>query len=309
MYNVVKSKIKFNNEISNDSFTCYLGVRQGESLSPFLFSMYLNDIEEHFMLNTFEGVNLGILKVFLLLYADDIVLFAESETGLQKGLDLLEQYCTKWKLCVNVNKTKILIFKKGGQNRRNLKFYYKGNTVEIVNSLTYLGIVFTTGGSFSLTYDALSGQALKAIYKLKSNLVKYPDISVNHRLDLFNKLIEPILSYGCEVWGLNNSVQIERIHIRYCKQVLGVRLQTQNNFVYGELGRVPLINKRIICVLKYWFKILQSDDVKYIKIVYDMLLHDHDIYPEKKYWVKSLKDVLDSLGFSDVWFFQGVGDI
>ena len=38
MYNVVKSKIKFNNEISNDSFTCYLGVRQGESLSPFLFS-------------------------------------------------------------------------------------------------------------------------------------------------------------------------------------------------------------------------------------------------------------------------------
>ena len=176
-----------------------------------------------------------------------------------------------------------------------------------MNSFTYLGIVFTTGGSFSLTYDALSGQALKAIYKLKSNLVKYPDISVNHRLDLFNKLIEPILSYGCEVWWLNNSVQIERIHMRYCKQVLGVRLQTQHNFVYGE--RVPLINKRIICVLKYWFKILQSDDVKYIKIVYDMLLHDHDIYPDKKSWVKSLKDLLDSLGFSDVWFFQGVGDI
>ncbi len=60
MYNVVKSKIKFNNEISHDSFTCYLGVRQGESLSSFLFSMYLNDIEEHFMLNKFEGVNLGM---------------------------------------------------------------------------------------------------------------------------------------------------------------------------------------------------------------------------------------------------------
>ena len=88
MYNVVKSKIKFNNEISHDSFTCYLGVRQGESLSPFLFSMYLNDIEEHFMLNKFEGVNLGMLKLFLLLYADDIVLFAESGAGLQNGLDL-----------------------------------------------------------------------------------------------------------------------------------------------------------------------------------------------------------------------------
>ncbi len=60
--------------------------------------------------------------------------------------------------------------------------------------------------------------------------------------------------------GVKNSdcVQIERIHIRLCKQVLGVRLQTQNYFVYGELGRVPLINERIMCVLKYWFKMLQS---------------------------------------------------
>ena len=44
--------------------------------------MYLNDREEHFMLNNF---NLGVLKLFLLLYADDIVLFSETEHGLQHG--------------------------------------------------------------------------------------------------------------------------------------------------------------------------------------------------------------------------------
>ena len=237
MYNVVKSKIKYNNEISHESFTCFLGVRQGESLSPFLFSMYLNDIEEHFMLNKFEGVDLGMLKLFLLLYADDIVLFAESEVGLQNGLDLLDEYCAKWKLCVNINKTKIMIFKKGGQNRKHLKFTYQVNELEIVNKFTYLGVIFTKGASFSATYDSFSGQALKALFKLKSNLVKFTNISVSHSLELFDKLIEPILNYGCEVWGLNNSIQIERIHLRYCKQVLGVRTQTQNNFIYGELGR------------------------------------------------------------------------
>ena len=47
MYQNVKSKVKYNNELS-DSFNSYLGVRQGECLSPFLFSMYLNDIEEEF---------------------------------------------------------------------------------------------------------------------------------------------------------------------------------------------------------------------------------------------------------------------
>ena len=87
-------------------------------MSPFLFSMYLNDIEEHFILNGFEGIEIGMLKLFLLLYADDIVLLAETEQGLQKGLDLLEQYCDKWKLTVNINKKKIMVFRKGGLLRK-----------------------------------------------------------------------------------------------------------------------------------------------------------------------------------------------
>jgi len=48
-------------------------------LSPFLFSIFVNDLEEYFILNNFKGINLGLLKLFLLLYADDIVIFSESE--------------------------------------------------------------------------------------------------------------------------------------------------------------------------------------------------------------------------------------
>lgn len=78
--------VKYDNEVS-DSFTCLLGVRQGESLSPFLFAMYLNDIEEYLLTNNYDGINLDTLKLLIMLYADDIVLFSESETGLQIGLD------------------------------------------------------------------------------------------------------------------------------------------------------------------------------------------------------------------------------
>ena len=54
-----------------------------ESLSPFLFSMYLNDIEDEFYLNGIEGIDIHHIKLFSLLYADDITLFSETTEGLQ----------------------------------------------------------------------------------------------------------------------------------------------------------------------------------------------------------------------------------
>ena len=67
----------FENRESSD-FTCCLGVRQGECLSAILISMYLNDIEREYILKDTQGIDIGMLKLFLLLYADDITLFAND---------------------------------------------------------------------------------------------------------------------------------------------------------------------------------------------------------------------------------------
>ena len=131
-----------------------------------------------------------------------------------------------------------MIFRKGGTLRRHLNFEYNGENIEIVKEFTYLGVVFMTGGSFSETHEALSGQALKAIFKLKSYVNKFTFLSVSHMLRLFDKLILPILTYGSEVSADN----IERTHLQFCKHLLGVKIQTQNNFIYGELGRVSVRN-------------------------------------------------------------------
>ena len=53
----------------------------------------------------------------------------------------------------------------------------------------------------------LAGQALKAIFKLKSNLLTFLGITIQHKLDLLDKLSLPILNYGSEVWGLNDSIK------------------------------------------------------------------------------------------------------
>ena len=105
MYKHVKSKVKLHNVVI-EGFECMLGVRQGECLSPFLFAMYLNDLEEEFRLKGSDCIDIGMLKIFLLLYADDItcILFAESSEELQNSLDALFEYRQRYKLSVNTSK-------------------------------------------------------------------------------------------------------------------------------------------------------------------------------------------------------------
>ena len=87
------------------------------------------------------------LKLFVLLYADDTVLFSDNASDLQLQLDIFFEYCSTWKLKVNTSKTKIIIFS-GGRLPQNINFIYDGNALEIVNELTYLGLNFSRTGSF-----------------------------------------------------------------------------------------------------------------------------------------------------------------
>lgn len=307
MYNNIKSKVKFNNVLSDD-FSSHLGVRQGECLSPFLFSMYLNDLENEFIQKGVEGVDIGMLKLFLLLYADDIVIFSNTMEGLQRGLDVLAEYCEKWKLTVNTDKTKIMVFRKGGNLPRNLSFNFQGKNIEIVKKFVYLGITFTAGGSFTETHKTLSGQALKAIFKLNQYLFNFTNLSPKHVLDLFDKLIVPILCYGGEVWGFSKPNQQERIHLQYCKKILAVKKCTQNDFVYGELGRVSLQTRLYYSIINYWFKILESPETRYIRFAYKMMLADMEKKPNIVNWASNVKNLLSNLGFYEVWLNQNVGN-
>lgn len=113
MYMETKSMIKMNSVVT-DFFTCNDGVRQGENLYPFFFSLYINDLDMFLREKGIVGlqsvsikVNWGrinYLKLFILLYADDTVIMAVSARDLQHALNEFSVYCRKWK----VEKTKYM---------------------------------------------------------------------------------------------------------------------------------------------------------------------------------------------------------
>ena len=147
MYNGIKSCVSVMGR-NSPFFSSFAGVRQGENLSPVLFSMYLNDLENFLQESQINGISLDLIndeithfsKLVVLLYADDTVLLADNEQELQNSLDAFYDYCERWKLKINMNKTKVVIF--GARKTDSYRFTLGNDEVEISDRYKYLGIFF-----------------------------------------------------------------------------------------------------------------------------------------------------------------------
>ena len=153
IYSDIRYRVKASNNYSKD-FPSYAGVKQGCILSPALFNTFLSDLPEIFNKNC-SPVKIHDIETSCLLYADDLVILSTTELGLQKALDKLYDYCTKWKLTLNVNKTKTIVFNKTGKLMKNINFFYSTSQIENVHSYKYLGIKITASGSFTAATNLL----------------------------------------------------------------------------------------------------------------------------------------------------------
>jgi hypothetical protein len=97
-----------------------------------------------------------LFGIFIILYADDTVILSESESDLQAQLDAFHEHCLTWKMKVNIDKSKIVIFG-SGRTPHNLSFKYDGSEIEVVKNFNYLGIIFSKIGNFNLAKKTFSG--------------------------------------------------------------------------------------------------------------------------------------------------------
>ena len=85
-----------------------------------------------------------LIELFILLFADDLALLSCSPHGLQAQLDCVPRLCMELGLKINTEKSKIMVFRKGGFLGRYEQWSIDGNQLEVVNKYVYLGFTFTT---------------------------------------------------------------------------------------------------------------------------------------------------------------------
>ena len=144
--------------------------------------------------NDYETPKLQEIFVPCLFWADDLVLLSKTKDGLQKKLDILAKYSADWKLKVNIDKTKSLIFNKSGRLIKTDKVYYKGDMIEPTKHYKYLGILLDSNGKFKSAMDDLAKKGMRAshrIYKLSTCSF----ISHETLIETFYSLIKPIVLF------------------------------------------------------------------------------------------------------------------
>ena len=242
-------------------FPCNIGVKQGDCLSPILFDCFIDDITDSLNLGSKFGFNIDeTTHINSLLYADDLVIFSTSYEEMQTCLNKVQDYCLKWKLEVNVKKSKMMTI--GTKNIRN--FSFNNAILENVKSYTYLGISFSEKG-LKLSAIELAKKAQKAWFGMKNTLYSNKIKNINLILNLFDTCIKPILTYGSETWGpyfgndniYNLQNKTENIQLQCYKWALSVSRKCSNLGVLGELGRTPILKDIQLNMIKYWLHLEQ----------------------------------------------------
>ena len=106
--------------------------------------------------------------------------------------------------------------------------------------------------------------------------------NIETRLSVIDAYGNSILSYGSEVCGFHRGQDIEKIHIQFCKRLLGVWKGTCNDFIYSELGRFPLQIIRKLRIFKYWIKLRNTNNI-ILRAVYEDMEQNKDGWLMKVY--------------------------
>ena len=243
----------WNGSSLSDKFSVEYGVKQGCLLSPILFSLYLNDIDE-FLPNGVK-INNNIIKI--LLYADDLVILAESADELQFMINKLYDYCSMWSLNINLSKSKVLVFRDCSRLSMNLEWHYGNENIQLVNEYKYLGITLT----YNLSFNKHLNEKLEASkMAINANWLKYihnPKIKHSNKMKIFNTAACSIMFYGAQVWGFCKYEQVEKLFRYFIKKILYLPSNTPNYMLHLETRIDSLFVETLKLHFNFILRVLQ----------------------------------------------------
>ena len=311
MYKTVLSCVRWNGTLS-EMFECPSGLRQGCLCSPLAFALLIGKVADFVRRNGKHGFQLipGGPEIYQLLFADDIILISSTPHGLQTQINNLESASKSLGLTVNMEKTKIMVFRRGGFLGKNEKWFYKKQQLETVDSYKYLGFTLTPKLSDTKACEDFAKRAKMKIFEILKTMWALGSLNTVIFFQLFDAQVKPMLLYAAEIWGWKEVDVVESAHLFACKKIMSVSNKTPNHMTYGETGRHPLHIDAKIATVRYWLKVMKMPNHRLPKqaLLSMMTIHERDENDKRVGWYTAVKRCLADNGFMKIWEDRGTAD-
>lgn len=269
LYMGCTSAVKTNNEVSED-FKITKGLRQGCTLAPLLFKIYLEGALKAWKRKCGSmGVPVGDKVIFTLLFADDQVVLSTDQDDLNYMLRKLKEEYEKWGLAINMHKTEYLIV--GDENDRS-DMQIGNETIKLCSSFKYLGVTISSTGKS--TEDILNkvGQGRNAIRQLNS-LLWSKSISAKTKTMLYKTIVQSICTYGSETWELNKKDRQKLLSLEMDFWRRSARISRLDHIRNDRIREIMKVEQTIIDTIEQkrliWYGHLQRmDEDRWPKIVW-----------------------------------------
>ncbi|GBO39415.1 RNA-directed DNA polymerase from mobile element jockey [Araneus ventricosus] len=237
LINILKSflenrtfKVVIHGETSNTG-VIKAGTPQGSVLSPILYSIFTSDFPSH-------------PRTITCLFADDSAVLAQGTTikyilrTLQSFLASLEEWLTKWRIAVNTDKTKAIIFRKGCSNFNPTNLELFDETIEWVTEVKYLGLIIDNKLTFRQHISYLKEKFWAKIYLCLPLIGRNSSLSLENKLILFKQVLRPILTYAAPIWGLaapSNRKKVQILQNKLLRIIVNAPWFIRNSVIHSDL--------------------------------------------------------------------------
>jgi hypothetical protein len=209
-----------------------LGVLEGSVLSPFLFSVVFSVIWDFVSTTDFPSAHPRILRIgdlWLIAYADDLIILSLSHQRLSAALASLFTTLADFNLLMSLIKTETMTFSPPRVRSvvSSHMFSLCGTDLTNVDTFKYLGVFVCSRWNWSNHVNEMTGRAEAAAAELHRILERLGVRDVRRTTTFFRTLIESQW-YGLELMPLQVVTEIESIRARFVKRLYDLPRSTAN---------------------------------------------------------------------------------
>jgi hypothetical protein len=299
LYSDVQQQVFVNGRLG-ELFRTYRGTKQGSELSPLLFGLFMDILGELLRMDLpGAGPAIGNMRVPDLGYADDEALLSMTDPYvLQQMLACLDLFCAMFDMDLNfdgLDKTCVVPFHGTETTCQRITLRFRGVTVPWADKYKHLGVVFHSTKDLKIATKMLADSERRAMHALLGKCREQRITQFDFKCRMFDTLVSPIMSYGCQVWGpevfepilrcmarpTQADVEVtlpiggipgEEVHLDFLRIMAGVGSSCSLDVLLRDFQRTPMLFHWVTLAARWFVRV--ATDTSVDSLSHNVLLDD-----------------------------------